>query len=861
MSDDFKAGFPFHQLDKFLKTLVQDLNEHVAISEEYANNAAARAKSGGLMFDRKVARVVTTGTLIDEKFMDPNENNFLLAVHVSADAKAVTAPIEIIGSHRSEEAATPTPLVEDAVGLAWIDLSTGDFSIQETKFNDLSAAVSRIGAKEVVVLGEADGGRAPLAVKLEQQQQVVTQHSADLKGASVGSWKRLLEGELEPKFDPDLSINEIYAAHLLLSYVQDRLQGSDIRVQPPIRQRDKENMRIDAHTMKSLEVLGTSKEGYGKGSLLNTVRRTVTRSGTRLLRNRIASPSMSLTIINQRLDLVSTLLQNVALREQLVTWLKRSTDSHRLLQKFSMGRGDADDLISLSRTIDITRDIAQHLNSMKTSSVSNERSRDPIDSLAKLHNALSLNGPIALAHLIQSSVDEQGLLESHRLEDHESNEMISMAQEVLSNEGSTEDRSALQRVAKAKLKQKTSSEQDSEDQKPWIIRRAASHALEELHRQLEEFSMEKLALTNRLRLERNAQSLTLRWTPGLGYICHIKGKPDVRASQPNARLLKATKSTSSVHDTEWSSLGGRIDQVKSRVRAEEQKVLQDLRAQVIRNLIKLRRNASTLDELDVGCSFARLADEQKLVRPRLSYGYDLHVVGGRHPTVSQGLEEQGRAFVSNDCHIGAKERIWLITGPNMAGKSTFLRQNALIAILAQAGSFVPADSADIGLIDQIFTRVGSADNLFKDQSTFMVEMMETAIILKQATARSLVIMDEIGRGTTPEDGIAVGYACLHHLYYTNCCRTLFATHFHSLADMTKEFDHLGCHCTDISEDGTGSFAFVHRLRRGVNRSSHALKIAALAGVPQSAIETARSVLQGKVLGRADQAPNSTVAVA
>jgi len=280
-----------------------------------------------------------------------------------------------------------------------------------------------------------------------------------------------------------------------------------------------------------------------------------------------------------------------------------------------------------------------------------------------------------------------------------------------------------------------------------------------------------------------------------------------------------------------------------RIRAEEQRVLQELREQVVLNLVKLRRNAAVLDELDIGCSFATLAEEQGFVRPILNLGLDHKIIGGRHPTVKLGLEEQGRAFVSNDCLIGEKERIWLITGPNMAGKSTFLRQNALISILAQVGSFVPADHAEIGLVDQIFTRVGSADNLFRDQSTFMVEMMETAAILNQATPQSFVIMDEIGRGTTPEDGIAVGYACLHHLYYNNRCRTLFATHFHSLADMTKDFKHLACHCTDVADGRDGSFSFVHRLRPGVNRSSHALKVARLAGIPQAAIENARTVLE------------------
>lgn len=326
--------------------------------------------------------------------------------------------------------------------------------------------------------------------------------------------------------------------------------------------------------------------------------------------------------------------------------------------------------------------------------------------------------------------------------------------------------------------------------------------------------------------------MSLRWAPGMGHICHIRGTKDVRVSlqtPASTRDAKATKSTRSFYHPEWSTLGGEIDQVQLQIRAEEQHVFRTLREQVVSNLVKLRRNAAVLDELDIACSFAVLAQEQGFVRPVLNSSLDHKIIGGRHPTVKLGLEEQGRAFVSNDCFIGEKERVWLITGPNMAGKSTFLRQNALISILAQAGSFVPADHAEIGLVDRIFSRIGSADDLFRDQSTFMVEMLDTAAILNQATPRSFVIMDEIGRGTTPEAGVAIGYASLHHLYHTNRCRTLFATHFHDLTDMSKDFDSLGCYCTDVAEEPDGSFSYVHRLRRGVNRQSHALKVARLAG--------------------------------
>lgn len=230
------------------------------------------------------------------------------------------------------------------------------------------------------------------------------------------------------------------------------------------------------------------------------------------------------------------------------------------------------------------------------------------------------------------------------------------------------------------------------------------------------------------------------------------------------------------------------------------------------------------------------------MRPILDGSTAHTIIGGRHPTVDGSLEEQGLSFTANDCTVGSEETLQLITGPNMAGKSTYLRQNALITILAQTGCFVPALYAKIGLVDKIFSRVGSADNLYQDQSTFMVEMLETAEILKQATPRSFVIMDEVGRGTTPEDGIAVGYACLHHLHFVNRCRALFATHFHALADMTSGYDKVACYCTDVAEDDDGSWVYVHKLRRGVNRDSHALKVARLAGMPEEAIVVALGVL-------------------
>ena len=834
------AGFPFFQLERFLKILVQDLNEFVAISEEFANDVYDKVKSGGLLFDRRVTRTITPGTLIDEKFMDPYENNFLLALYPPASSESTyTSEDNKIPAELVKGSILPS-LISRSIGMAWLDLSTGSFSTQTTTFGSLASAAARIGPREIVLVDDLEGGMKQSIIDiLEHQRHLVTYHTAPTQALSMASWTPMLEREVPIESQPTFRKEEIAAGSLLLAYVKDRLQGAEIKLQPPFRRQDKDTMSIDKNSMRALEILETSKGGIGggKGSLLHTVRRTVTKSGARLLREWIASPSMSLQVINARLDVVTLFFQDRALREEITNLLRRSYDSQRLVQKFSLGRGDADDLISLLRTIEVTSGIASLLEAHSTlpEAVSETDSfdRKHRQSLHNLGCRLWLEEPKALAARIANAIDEDGLTESHRIEESKKADIISMAQGVLEKEGSSEDQAAMTQLSRSKIKQKPSTDQESEEQDAWVLRKNAGPKLESLHQALSGMRQDKASLTSRLREDLKIPSLTLRSTAGLGYYCHVKGVKDMAASLKKyvpARDVKTTKSTRAFHDAEWSSLGGKIDQAKARIKAEEQQVFQYLRGQVVMNLVKLRQNAVVLDELDIGCSFATLAEEQGFVRPILNSGLDHKIVSGRHPTVKLGLEEEGKAFVSNDCSIGVEERIWLITGPNMAGKSTFLRQNALISVLAQVGSFVPAEYAEIGLVDQIFTRVGSADDLFRDQSTFMVEMMETAAILNHATPQSFVIMDEIGRGTTPEDGIAVGFACLHHLYHKNLCRTLFATHFHALADMTKDFEHLACYCTDVVERPGGSFSFVHRLRKGVNKRSHALKVARLAGM-------------------------------
>ena len=528
------------------------------------------------------------------------------------------------------------------------------------------------------------------------------------------------------------------------------------------------------------------------------------------------------------------MLNDEELRERTIILLRRCHDSHRLLQKFTFGRGDPDDILSLASTVIATQDLVATLTG----------DRKEEEFIRALVTRIHLDGPSALSKRIKEAIDEEGVVQQRRVEDEEAGEMQALAQEVVVSEGSKEDSNILKKPARRR-KSASIRERHSDDNEAWIMKPGASPNLQYLHTDLITLAQEKIALAQSLSERLGVTSLTLRFTPGLGHICHVKGK-DMKTDLFSVRSVSSSKSTRSFHHPEWTSLGQRLDQCKFRIRNEEQLVFNNLRKAVISNIVKLRRNATVLDELDIACSFATLAAEKNWIRPILNTTSTHKIVAGRHPTVEGGLEVEGRTFVSNDCFVGTPRKTWLITGPNMAGKSTFLRQNALITILAQVGSYVPAQYAELGIVDQLFSRVGSADNLYRDQSTFMVEMLETSLILRNATSRSFVIMDEIGRGTTPEDGTAVAFACLWHLGTLNKCRTLFATHFHVLADMVSErgVEGVGYYCTDVEEDGDGEgFRYVHKLSEGVNRRSHALKVARLAGLPDEAIGVAREILE------------------
>ncbi|KAJ1331149.1 DNA mismatch repair protein MutS [Microdochium nivale] len=908
------AGFPFFQLEKFLKTLVLDLNCYVAIAEEFPNDAGDRIKSGGLLHDRRVNRIITPGTLIDENFMDPYANNYVMAIHVDNKSAAAAqqehdAPTAVPQPESLSPSSTADQDATAGIGLAWLDVSTGQFYTQNTTLASLSTILSRVAPREVVVddLLEARKDHSIFSV-LAEDKHLIT-FAPHVKQFPVSEWTPMLEGEVPPGIAQAFTDGEVAAGSLLLQYVKDRLFGLSIRLQPPQRHESLSVLTIDKNSMRALEIKQTIRDVAFRGSLLHAIRRTVTKGGARLLSAWLGAPSTSLGEIRARQDLVEHFIRHEDLRDQIVILLRRSHDSQRLVQKFAFGRGDADDMVALCNTIRATSQIVQLLEDTGGDGGQHTAHRGSSSCFSSLTSRIKLAEPLALAERITASIDEDGLVLQRETEDNDASLLASLAEDVVTSEGSTADMAAVlpktgllaaaaarqqqqqqqQRGGSGGKKQPTSiRDHYSDENSIFTMKSVASVGLEKLHTKLEGLMQDKVELCEKLREQMGAASLTLRWTPSLGHIGHVRGKDskkkllvvggatddidDGEASR-EYHAVSSSRTTRAVHIPEWTSLGQRIHQARYEIGVEESRIFADLRALVVVNLVKLRQNAGVLDELDVATSFAKLAVEQGLTRPQLNNGTAHTIIGGRHPTVEGGLREQGRSFTSNDCLVGTpgQGRLWLITGPNMAGKSTYLRQNALITVLAQVGCFVPADHAEMGLVDAIYSRVGSADDLYRDQSTFMVEMLETAHILRSATSRSLVIMDEVGRGTTPEDGTAVAFASLHHLVTINRCRALFATHFHGLAELVAE---RGMHvssppggagsgsesgtasdedaggrravemyCTDVAEDDKGGFVYVHKLRKGINRQSHALKVARLAGLPESAVAMAREILQ------------------
>ncbi|CAD6891453.1 unnamed protein product [Tilletia laevis] len=918
------AGFPLSQLEKYLKVLVQDCGKLVAICEEFrefAHSAGSldaqrdleeddpkirRTFNEGVTIKRRVTRVVTPGTLIDEKFLDPFSNNFILSVSSLPASESLEASV--------------TETAQRIYGLAWLDVSTADFNTTIcTDAVSLRDEVARIAPREIILqagsftdeTGNASDQKAssntttghPLWEALDAKSVMVTYTTDDMMGGGA-----LLDSSPFQLNLSGMTAAENRAVSYLTSYLQDRLlnmASSALSNSTPLRRDRSQVMHIDAHTMSALEIKESIREGGVRGSLASIVRRTLTRGGTRLLGEWLTSPSTNLETITSRQTLVELFLNNSFLRDDLRLHLRRGAgDVSRVLQKIVTARNDEQDLLEVRDFIETCDAIVARLQAEKKSlpvASTQQAGADSLEAseefalhrLADSFQALTTLGS-ELADAIDAGVMEKRLRAQAEMVRRMESEAAGKEGIYTENDQNTGDKAPVRKSKKG------TGESSTEDDGLWgqplehLIRPSSSQDLQALTK--EHMSLRKQAKKLELMLKEHfTERVTLKFLLGQGYVVHF---PDFKEKfneiiEEHMTPAQRNKTTRTFYHRKWSVIGNRLQRLADQLREKEALELERLRQNVMLALSALRHNARLVDQLDVLLGFSQLAQELNLIRPIVDESRDIEIRDGRHLSVEVGLLEsqaakataeearslineqstlakvvppppspalQQRSFVENDLSMHADtDTLHLITGPNMGGKSTFLRQNALMAILAQCGSFVPASYARLGIVDRIFSRVGAKDDLFRDRSTFMVEMLETAEILARATSRSLVIADEIGRGTTSEVGLAVAYATAHQLYSIGC-RALFASHFHEVADMLSyseavdgaggagrrngdRFAKIRFFCTDVEESSTGSISYSHRLRPGINRDSHGLKVARIAGMPPRAVHVAEAALQ------------------
>jgi DNA mismatch repair protein MutS len=532
--------------------------------------------------------------------------------------------------------------------------------------------------------------------------------------------------------------------------------------------------------------LTVTLSGERRGSLLATIDRTLTGAGARLLAEHLAGPLTIPEAIRARLDAVAFFVERPDSRAALRQRLRHCPDIERALSRLSLGRGGPRDLAAL---------------------------RDALGETAAIRAALAAPGLVPLPENLAAA--EQGLGEHGVL---------------------------VQRLGRALAAELPLFARDG-----GFI--AAGYAFElDQYRELRDDSRRAIAqLQARYAEASGVASLRIRHNNVIGYYVEVSaanaGKlgTDFMHRQTMAGAMRYTT-------VELSELESKIASAAERALALELRLFEDLVGEVLARRQEIAAAAAALASLDLTAAHAECASEAGWVRPEIDTGTGFEIRGGRHPTVEAALAGTG-AFVANDCVLG-DDRIWLVTGPNMAGKSTFLRQNALIAILAQIGAFVPASAAKIGVVDRLFSRVGAADDLARGRSTFMVEMVETAAILNQAGPRSFVILDEIGRGTATFDGLSIAWAALEHLHEVNRCRALFATHYHELTALAAKLPALACHTMRVKE-WQGNVVFLHEVAAGTADRSYGIHVAKLAGLPTEVTTRAEEVLQ--ILEKGEQA--------
>ena len=720
------CGVPYHAADGYLARLIQK-GYRVAICDQMeAPNKANK------IVRREVVRIVTPGTATDSHMLRSRENNYLAAVHRNGDR----------------------------AGLAYVDVSTGEFKATELSLAEVAPALDALNVREVI----APPGFIPDPSRLR------TEVDAWIFAIDYGD--RILKEHFKllslDGCGLDHRPNAVAACGAVLHYLRDTQRSSLDHLERPSFYDRNQSLVLDSVTVRNLELVEPIFSSEQKDSTLaSVIDQTCTGMGARLLRRRLLRPSVEIAEINTHLDGVERFAKATILRAQIRTVLSQILDLERLLAKVTLGSVTPREMLALGRSLE------------KLPSLNKLLAEPRFDELTAVRDAI-LNG---IADEPPASLNDGG-----------------------------------------------------------TIRNGVNAELDEL-RDISKNSKGYIAAIEARERERTGiQSLKVRFNSVFGYYIEIS-KANQHLAPADYDRKQTLVNAERFITPELKELEGKVLAAEERILALERDIFTTIRTTAAAEAGGIREAGARVASLDLTTALAEVAVLNRYCRPVLTDGGELRIVEGRHPVIEKLAEREANRFIPNDVSLDpSTEHLALITGPNMGGKSTYLRQTALISILAQMGSFVPATAATLPIIDRIFTRIGAADNLARGRSTFMVEMTETAVILNTATPNSLIILDEIGRGTSTYDGLALAWAVVEHIHNRIGARTLFATHYHELTILAEQLKGVRNLHVSVKESGDG-ILFLRKVLPGAADKSYGIEVARLAALPMSVIERAREILK------------------